>query len=260
MIEPTLLYRYIHGGAWRDPAISSNSIEPALSLLLESPQLAHIAGFASINYRLSPYPNHPIDPSRKDDPSRNATHPDHIHGVLDALVFLQESYGFQDRYLLVGHSCGATLAYQVIMGGVWCQQTSTALAMPLGVLGVAGLYDLTGLQAHHPNVPIYRELLENAFGPNNWDHASPAYWLEELGSLKETWQNGRLAVVAHSEDDELVEREQILTMWEVLTGSRNASVARRDELVWLRGTHDQLWSQGTELASLIMKAVDWLVG
>lgn len=254
--RPTILSRYIHGGAWRDPADLSSTFEPTLSLLLKSSQLAYIAGFASINYRLSPYPSHLIDPSSNDDRARNAKHPDHIHDVLDALGFLQEKYEFGSQYVLVGHSAGATLAYQAIMA-TWRQQNSTSPAMPLGVVGLAGVYDFTGLEAHHPDEPSYREILENAFGPN-WDHASPVYWLEKLGSLKATWPDGRLAIVAYSEDDELVEPEQSLAMWEGLTGSRNASATRRDELAKARGAHDQLWKEGTELANLITKAVDCL--
>lgn len=192
----------------------------------------------------------------KDDPARNAKYPDHIHDVLDALQFLQEKYGFRDQYLLAGHSCGATLAYQMIMD-TWSQETSTSLEKPIGVIGVAGIYDFTGLIAHHVDLPVHREIIENAFGPN-WDHVSPMYWLENLGSLKETWPNGRLAIIAYSEEDGLVEPEQGLAMWEVLTGTRNASSTRRDELARLRGAHDELWRQGTELAGLITRAVEWL--
>ncbi|KAI9781556.1 MAG: hypothetical protein M1816_002271 [Peltula sp. TS41687] len=248
---------YIHGGGWRDPLIQSDSFEPALHTLLKSPpQLESIAGFASINYRMSPYPQHPTDPSSNDDQGRNVRFPDHLHDVLDALAFLQDKYGFGDQYVLAGHSAGATLAYQVVMD---CWRHGPYPALPLAVAGLAGVYDFTAIVARHPGVPMYTEIVENAFGPKqNWDHAAPAVWLGKVGSLNETWPNGRLAVIAYSEEDELVEPEESVALWEVLTGSRNASDLRRVELVKSRGPHDAQWEQGTELASLILKAVDML--
>ncbi|KAI7696864.1 hypothetical protein KC353_g17306, partial [Hortaea werneckii] len=76
---------YIHGGAWRDPEIDSTSFTKAQNLLLQSRETDQIAGFASINYRLSPYPSHPQSPSDPSDPARNAHHPDHLNDILDAL-------------------------------------------------------------------------------------------------------------------------------------------------------------------------------
>ena len=250
-------FRYIHGGAWRDPTVSSTSFEPALSLLLQSPEVIHIAGFASINYRLSPYPSHPTDPSANNDAARNAKHPDHINDVLDALRYLQEVYKFGQRYLLVGHSAGATLAYQVAMD-LWRPENNTPLALPIGVVGLAGIYDFTGLQARHPGVPIYGEILRNAFGPD-WDHASPKYRLRNDGNLENMWVNGKLAVVAQSDGDGLVENEQALEMLDALSAREVGSPKRRTELIWLKEHHDDLWWQGTELAKVIREAVCWLL-
>lgn len=158
--------------------------------------------------------------------------------------------------MLVGHSCGATLAYQVIMDA-WGSQGHTSPPMPCCVVGVAGIYDFTGLQHRHLDMPIYRDFLQNAFG-TDWDYASPVHWLTNIGSLRQTWPQGRLAIVAHSKDDGLVEPEQAQDMLKALTESRNASLTRRDELISLKGTHDEIWSNGTELAAVILKALDRL--
>lgn len=110
--QDSLFIVYIHGGAWRDPAIDATSFAKLESLLLKHESIKHVAGLASMNYRLSPYPSHPTDPSNPADPARNVKHPDHINDVLAAILYLQDKYCFEERYILVGHSCGATLAMQ----------------------------------------------------------------------------------------------------------------------------------------------------
>ena len=123
-----------------------------------------IAGFASINYRLSPYPSHPSDPSSPSDPSRNAKHPNHIHDVLNAIRLLQKEYGFGERYLLVGHSCGATLAFQVAMIRRGEGPYKPGYEKPVGVLGVEGVYDMVALRDNHKEEAVYQEIIENVFG------------------------------------------------------------------------------------------------
>ncbi|KAL9020642.1 MAG: hypothetical protein Q9185_002090 [Variospora sp. 1 TL-2023] len=101
--SPSYTIIYIHGGAFRDPAITSHSIIPSLPhLFFPSSSSAHqntrtrIAAIASINYRLSPYypaSHHPTDhPSRADDDeSRNAKWPDHVHDVRAGIEWLLRS-------------------------------------------------------------------------------------------------------------------------------------------------------------------------
>ena len=138
----------IHGGAWRDPEIDASSFETTQDRLLASPLADNITGYASINYRLSPYPSHPTNPSDPSDPARNAKHPDHINDVLTAMLYLQETYHFRDQYILVGHSCGATLALQVAMKRYWGSQYESTFALelnvepPRAVVGLEGIYDI----------------------------------------------------------------------------------------------------------------------
>lgn len=65
--------RFIHGGAWHDPEITSSFAGAAVAVLQDSTQKYNIRGFASINYRLSSHPNHAASPSHPEDPSRSTS-------------------------------------------------------------------------------------------------------------------------------------------------------------------------------------------
>jgi acetyl esterase/lipase len=256
---------YVHGGAWFDPAQSASTFDKAQSLLLQSPTLDNVAGFASINYRLSPAPAHPTDPSNPADPARNAKHPDHINDVLAAILHLQETYRFEDRYILVGHSCGACLVLQVAMKRYWGAQyeSTTGLSMnvvpPLAVLGIEGLYDLPALVKFHEEQPFYRSFVEHAFGSReeDWRAASPT-----SADLATSWEDGKLVVIAHSREDELVEWEQPDLMLKALEkeGLTSEGKKKRVVLLELRGKHDQVWEEGAEVARAIEFTVAELLG
>ncbi|EXJ88312.1 hypothetical protein A1O1_05242 [Capronia coronata CBS 617.96] len=210
---------YIHGGYFRDPSVTSSSFYPALSQLVGPPHhhggggggsdhhhphlhlphpfqhdadniTAYIAGYASINYRLSPHHDKaPQDPNTTSAYElRNAKWPDHIHDVLAAIAHLQQKYGFGERYLLVGHSVGATMA---VLSTLASKETFTTAPTdqnnsddanarlqlpqtepPLVVLGVSGIYDFELL---HDSFPSCVSLTRNAM-PDPRDHvlASPA--------------------------------------------------------------------------------------
>ncbi|KAK0353619.1 hypothetical protein LTS16_017590 [Friedmanniomyces endolithicus] len=240
---------FIHGGAWLDPEIDSSSFKKTQDIILASHQSDNIAGLASINYRLSPNPSHPRDPSNPSDPARNARHPDHINDVLAAILYLQETHHFEDRYILVGHSCGATLAFQVAMKRYWGSQYESTFALelnvvpPMAVLGVEGLYDLVALVKHHSGESEYRDFVSNAFGSDErvWAAVSPTS-----------------VVLAHSREDELVEWEQVELMERALRaqGWGEASDGRSLKLIELRGKHDQVWEEGKELARAIEATLD----
>lgn len=250
---------YIHGGAWYDPDQTATTFDKAQDILLKSPAEEHIAGFASINYRLSPAPWHSTSPSNPGDPARNARHPDHINDVLAGILHLQETYRFEGRYLLVGHSCGACLALQVLMKRYWGVQYESTSALqlnvvpPLAVLGIEGLYDLPALVQYHSDGTFYRNFVEAAFGSKeaDWKAASPT-----SADLNETWQDGKLVVIAHSHEDELVEWEQPDLMMKSLSSQGfKESGSRRAKLLELRGKHDQVWEEGYEAARAIEFAV-----
>lgn len=253
---------FVHGGAWRDPAITAASFAATCDrLLADSATLDHLAGLASVDYRLSPYPSHAGDPSNPQDPARNATHPDHVNDLLAAVLHLQETYCFGERYLLVGHSAGATMALQLTMKRYWGRQYESTLAAelnvvpPLAVVGVEGIYDLPRLLDDYGHVPGYREFVTNAFGddPRDWAAASPT-----SGSFDDGWSEGRIVAMLHSIDDELVGPEQADAMaaalrrqcWSADDSDRRLIVSKVHGL-----THDEFWQSGEVMAAFIGKVV-----
>lgn len=254
-----------------------------------------ISGFASISYRLSAHPNHPQD-LRNTAPNdfQDAKHPDHIGDVEAALALLQNTYGFGGRYILVGHSCGATLAFQVVMGAVSGHReqafngggentdTSTGVvsatpgplpppltAHPTAIVGVAGIYDLRRLRDTHHDISAYREFIEGAFGANEllWDGVSPAQMASSRG-VEGGWKSGRLAVLAHSKDDDLVDDSQMEAMKKTLRVWEQTEAAmpvqemsprhKRVRILSMRGAHDEAWEKGDELARAVMFAFEQL--
>ncbi|KAI9890191.1 MAG: hypothetical protein M1814_004353 [Vezdaea aestivalis] len=222
---------YVHGGAWRDPAIDSSSFGACQALHLSDPR---ISGLASMNYRLSAYSSHPSLPSSPDDVARNAKHPDHLQDVIAGIKYLQDRFGFEDRYVLAGHSCGATLALQII------QQSSLPFPKPCAAMGVSGIYDLPTFAV---GSTYERDIVVNAYGEdeNLWQQASPV-----AGRFDEAWPEAQAVVIASSADDELIGLHQAASMTATLEkqlegGPKLISVA-------LEGKHDQVWKEGRELS------------
>ncbi|CAN8095677.1 unnamed protein product [Discula destructiva] len=214
---------FIHGGAWRDPRATFNEAEPTLDALLDpsSPgRLPHasarIAGMASLNYRLSPHPAFTQSPAHTPAfGARTARHPHHLVDVLAGLRFLQAQFGFGSDYVLFGHSAGAMLGYQVLLGdacmgsdgdgdGGRSEDRFEDVKRPVAMVGFEGIYDLAGLNRRMEG--NYAGFMEAAFGldeAGSWDAASPA---TARGSFAGWSQGvGKLAVLAHSPDDELVD-------------------------------------------------------
>jgi kynurenine formamidase len=261
---------YIHGGAWRDPEIAASSFLASEKKLLDiATPLGkdRISGIASINYRLSPYPSHATSPSSPHDPARNASHPDHINDVLVAILYLQEEYAFGNRYILIGHSCGATLAFQVAMKRFWGSQYDPTSALelnvepPMAVIGVSGIYDIPGLVDSNAEISAYRDLVVNAMGSDRkvWEDASPTN-----GDYENGWEEAKLAVLLHSEADELVAMDQPNAMFEAL-GKQGFSETAGDEkvrkFVKVKGwEHDAIWKDGKALADVILDTIADLTG
>lgn len=248
---------YIHGGAWRDPEIDASSFDTTQDLLLKSTVAEKIAGYASINYRLSPYPSHPKDPSNPSDPARNVKHPDHINDVLTAILYLQETYHFNDRYILVGHSCGATLALQLAMKRYWGSQYESTFALelnvepPVAIVGLAGIYELEMFVNLHPDQPVYEEIVQNAFGAADREEVSPMN-----AKFDESWPDGRLVVIAYSDEDTLLHRAEADAELRVLQ-ARGWDQEGVREAKWLdlKGDHDEIWQTG-EAA----RAIEFAIG
>jgi acetyl esterase/lipase len=230
---------FLHGGAWRDPLVDATSFKPTIDILSASEN--GVVGFASINYRLSRYPNHATKPSSPEDPSRNAEHPDHLNDVTRALIFLERIYGINGRYLLVGHSCGATLAFQVPE-----RYGSEKVPQPACIVGSEGIYDLPSLLVVHNDIPYYRHFVVAAFGnvESAWKQASP-----HTAEAPAIWAKTKVLIISHSEDDELVEKEQAMMMLRRLVETNEWHGQMR--YVPARGMHDEVYEKGVELARII---------
>ncbi|KAG9255297.1 Alpha/Beta hydrolase protein [Emericellopsis atlantica] len=242
---------YIHGGAWRDPKITHLTFLPTVDQLLSAGRLPpnSIAGFASIDYRLSPHPDHPQDPAATPTSElRQARHPDHIRDVQAALRFLSREHGVkEDKYILVGHSAGATLAMQLLMdpSSRAPERAEEHVPLPAAIVGVSGIYDLVGLDERHDG--NYTGFITSAFGSDRkiWDVASPVNF---TGNFQTNWPNAKLAVLAWSREDTLIDEPEIDKMAAKLIKDRlNVSVTKS-----LTGEHDDVWGSGQQLARLIV--------
>ncbi|ESZ91525.1 hypothetical protein SBOR_8096 [Sclerotinia borealis F-4128] len=245
---------YIHGGAWRDPRVTSSSILPSINRLLSSSISSKIASFASINHRLSSHPSFPQNSSSVPNHAyRNAKHPDHIQDVCSALSYLQSKYSIEDRYLLVGHSSGATLAMQILMGREFLHSCgipyeSLSFKLPRYVLGVAGIYDVRLLRDTYS---AYNEFITRAYGPNErvWDEVSPA----RFPNFEEFGKSGKVLAFATSSGDELVDEKQIDHMVKNVQGIGGEVVVKNLKNM-LKGTHNKLWETG-DLADAIAEVL-----
>lgn len=223
-----------------------------------------IAGFASLNYRLSAHPAYPQDVERESSYElRHAKHPGHIDDVLTAIGVLQEKYGFGERYLLVGHSVGATMAFQVALSQSVPWNPTTAASKerrvepPAALLGVEGIYDFPLLVRSVPDEIRDKclEATQGAFGKNEsvWLEASPAQYSAEAYSR--SWDGGRrLVIVAHSREDELVDWEQVRAIRKTFS-HRVEGDRIKFEVLELNGKHDEVWEKGQELARAIAEAI-----
>jgi acetyl esterase/lipase len=269
---------YIHGGAWREPLIEAPSFEPTIKHLVAShpTALANIAGIASLNYRLSPYPNHATQPSTPGDPDRSAKHPQHIRDVALAIQYLQREYGVK-RWIGIGHSCGATMLCQLV-SSIGLTPDLVPAPRPEGLILISGLYNLPLMIRNHlpPATPehiskIYRDFVELAFGEDEaeWQAVSPVSGKYNA----QQWPEGKLLLLCHSYEDELVERAQRDVMcvaldregWSIVmeVGDDEDEVRAEGRRVVnvrdLKGGHDWIWEDGKQIAILAAEAVERLV-
>jgi kynurenine formamidase len=202
-----------------------------------------IIGFASLNYRLSTPPPLPqfAQFTEPENPARNVKHPAHLNDIIVGLDYLQATYGIRGNYILVGHSCGATLALQIPNG--------TGIVPPAAILGVEGIYDLEKLRDDYVHIPMYQYFTESAFGKDKeeWKKASPVTQKNEAGFI---WEKAKVVALAQSEEDELVNVAQRDGMWDVL--KRNERIGRRDILIEVKGKHDEIWKEADPVPQLMV--------
>ncbi|TGJ86018.1 hypothetical protein E0Z10_g2754 [Xylaria hypoxylon] len=263
---------YIHGGAWRDPRVAHETFAPSIDWILStSPTTATndgggggstgaIAGFASIDYRLSPHPQFPQDRATTPaDQYRGARHPDHLHDVRSALVFLQRTYGFGANYVLVGHSAGGALAFQLLATSPSDTPTATEHpVLPAAIVSFEGLYDFTGVNKRYDGA--YAPFFRDAFGddPGSWDAAAP---IKFAGSYAAKWPGGKFILLGWSPDDTLVDEPEADDMARRLRdvdGLEEGPKGGEGRLLLLkdlRGDHDEIWRSGEHVARIVWIAL-----
>lgn len=282
---PSYVLVYIHGGAFRDPFITSQSILSFLPFLLpssSSPTSHNIAAIASINYRLSPYPSHPTDPSNPADESRNAKWPDHLADVRRAINWLFSSSDGKDdcqrgKYpplpargcILIGHSVGATIAFALALGlGLDAASDTdaerTSKVKFKAIVGVEGIYDFTALRdAHLEFKDIYEEFTTAALGDESskeWEKANIARMIREGREV----EGVEVVMLGQSRRDELVEWGQLEIMTQALKGrgwgEGDKGKEKEISVIELSGGHDEIWEKGEAMARCIRLAVERCVG
>jgi len=217
------------------------TFQPTVMDLWNSPMKNTIAGFASINYRLSSYASHSNNPSSPEDPSRNVQYPSHLSDVENALLYLDKEFQISNHYLLIGHSAGATMALEL---------QNPFLPIPAGLLCVSGIYNFESFIKSHSAIPAYQEIMENAFPDKSlWEKASPytSYLLDLL------YEKARMVVISHSEEDELLERMQPLYMLQRL--DKGHLPKTNVHYLEASGAHDEIWRSGSILAGLVTKSL-----
>lgn len=123
------------------------------------------------------------------------------------------------------------------------------IPLPAAVVGLEGIYDLRGLNARMGDG--YRPYFAVPFGQDEsvWDTVSPARF---SGSFHQKWgAAGKLAVLAYSPDDELIDAPEIDSMEEKLRKDGVNLLMCKD----LRGKHDEIWQDGTHMARVLMQTL-----
>jgi acetyl esterase/lipase len=247
---PNLWLVFIHGGGWRAPVQTRSDILPALAILSTDPRYARdvgrLAGVASVNYALSAGAEDTCLPE-----GRGYVHPRHLLDVCAGLRKLADLRGVgRDpalEWMIAGHSCGATMAFQLVMGlDVELRRDAGVVVPPVAVVGLEGLYDLSAAP--------YPEMFAMAFGPNpqEWKRLSPTRNAERLNAERKPWM--KHIILGHSRGDSLVDWQQPVDMCEAVKPGVGSV-----ELVELVGEHDEVWTGGLELARLLGHAIDRVV-
>lgn len=225
-----------------------------------APPLSSLCGFVSIDHRLSPHPDFPQDPATTPRHAhRNARHPDHIADLYSALAFVQQEYGIGSNYILIGHSSGATLAYQLLMGDAVLHGLviDVRIHLPAAIVGIYGIYDLVGLNDRYGEA--YTEFLKGAFGGDCkvWRQVSPGCFAGDLKTASKMARQcgGSLyTILADSPEDMLLDSPEVEMMRAKLVKD-GIDVAVMDTLV---GDHDFVWKEASQVAQLVSRCVESL--
>lgn len=156
----------------------------------------------------------------------------------------------------MGHSCGATLAFQTINNQNQSSGTPIKKTVPpQAIVSAAGLNDLLLLRDSDPEPPSCQGFLSYAFGSDEevWRSQSPVY-----GNYNATWSEGRVAVLLKCSEDEYVSPMQLTVMEKALEGW-SGKEGRLLVCHTISGRHDDCWKMGHGLAYGVETALNYLV-
>jgi kynurenine formamidase len=194
-----------------------------------------------------------------------------VRDIAAGIAFLAREYGVK-RWIGFGHSCGATMLAQYVSGIGLDVQGGGPEALVLS----AGIYNIPLFLRNHsaPACPdeieaIYTAIVDGAFGTDSSVYQGVSPVAGRYG--RETWVNGKVVVLAHSYDDELVERAQRDVMcvaldregWSIVMedGDEEGDVrqgARVLEIRDIEGRHDFGWRDGAQSAKILAELVERL--
>lgn len=153
--------------------------------------------------------------------------------------------------MLTGHSCGACLAAQAVLGGPGRFGLGDVgeAPRPVALVGLNGLYDLPtlvdGLGPSHEHMRAeYAMLLSNAFGPDDatWPAASPArFAADEVALRVRSGAAPRVVLLDQSPEDQLVpmnQRDRMASHLALVPGLEVVDGHR------CTGVHAAPWQQG----------------
>ena len=193
---------------------------------------------------------------------REAKWPQQLEDVLAALKHLQGKWGFGERYVLVGHSVGATLGLLAAL-----KAEGEGVASPMCVVGLCGIYDFWRLHEVWRGSG-YEGLTRNAGlmdGEGVVEGVSPGG--VGRGEWEERWARGRKrwVVLGQGRGDGLVDFEQAEMMREVFDGEDDQGSERGSELIMcdlmeVEGRHNEVWEKGDELVRVIGVGVGEMMG
>ncbi|XWW96735.1 hypothetical protein V2A60_004715 [Cordyceps javanica] len=244
---------FIHGGAWRDPRNKPTDFAPSIRHLMTGGNLPEtVRGFISIDYRLSPYQEE-FPQCLDETPSseqRSAQHPDHLHDVRSAMYFLSQRFDLGDKYILIGHSAGAMLAFQLLMSNAqWQLHFEVPLPKPAAIIGISGIYDLVNLNRRYDG--NYTSFIGNAFGFDEdvWRSASPAQYHDSFA--QPLLPHGTPLWLAISPNDGLLDLAETAAMADKL----RADGFQPNVVDDLHGEHDFVWQDGAQVATLVRRVL-----
>lgn len=219
---------FIHGGAWIDEKNTPNDFKQLCKTILELSNGMPRFSMYSIDYRLSP----------------QVKHPTHIHDVIENLYKLITEFKITS-FQLLGHSVGATLAWQVCTCNCvlfpFKAKLDVVQSRLTGIYLVDGIYSLVELLDEYPS---YNYFVSQAFNDSDKDFEEIKLSIDRLPSHISSIH------LLHSYNDELLTLRQTRYISTLLQEAHLPFTAHFSDM----GLHNDVYSNA-KLANYILNSV-----